>query len=83
MADSVLVILVNHEELKVLYTDKFQPGDINQLSMNSPNEEIVVNRDFKATVEGTKASEMETGHIIKDIKPGVVTYQGDAIGADG
>lgn len=34
----------------------------------------MMSREFKATVEGTKASELETGHTIKDIKPGVVTY---------
>ena len=33
-----------------------------------------MSRDFKNTVEGTKASELETGHIIREIKPGVVTY---------
>lgn len=30
--------------------------------------------DFKATVEGTRASELEIGHTVKDIKPGLVTY---------
>lgn len=34
----------------------------------------MMSREFKATVVGTKASELETGHTIKDIKPGVVTY---------
>ena len=33
-----------------------------------------MSHDFKATVEGTKASELETGHLVRDIKPGVVTY---------
>ena len=28
MADSVLVILVNQEEIRVLYTEKFKPGDV-------------------------------------------------------
>ena len=31
MADSVLVILLNGEEIKKLYTEKFKPGDVNDL----------------------------------------------------
>ena len=83
MADSVLVILVNQEEIKVLYTDKFQPGYVKKLEIGRSADDILVNRDFKATVEGTKASELETGHLIKDIKPGVVTYEGEEIGGNG
>ena len=36
-----------------------------------------MSREFKAVVEGTKASELEKGHMIRDIKPGVVTYNID------
>ena len=32
MADSVLVILVNQEEIRVLYTEKFKPGDVSQIA---------------------------------------------------
>ena len=31
MADSVLVLLLNGEEIRVLYTEKFKPGDVSQL----------------------------------------------------
>lgn len=53
------------------------------LGINKPAEELCVNRDFKQIVEGTKASEIETGYVIRDIKPGVVSYAGDSIGDDG
>ena len=36
MADSVLVILLNGEEIKVLYTEKFKPGDVNDLDTKQP-----------------------------------------------
>lgn len=32
MADSVLVIIVNQEEIKVLYTEKFKPGNVAMLA---------------------------------------------------
>ena len=35
---------------------------------------MLISLDFKATVEGTRASELETGHLVKDIKPALVTY---------
>lgn len=68
MADSVLVLLVNQEEIRVIYTEKFQPGSLvssmmderpwsNQLGL----EDLLVNRTFKATVEATQGSELETG----------------------
>lgn len=53
------------------------------LGINRPPEELCVNRDFKAIIEGTKASELETGYLIRDIKPGVVCMLGDSIGHDG
>ena len=31
MADSVLVILLHGEEIRVLYTEKFKPGDVSHL----------------------------------------------------
>ena len=80
MADSVLVILVSQEEIKVLYTDKFQSGDLKHLEENRlTSEDLSINRVFKETVEGTKASELETGYKIKDIKKGVVTYRASDI----
>ena len=33
MGDSILVVLVNSKELKVLYTTKFQPGDYKYLDV--------------------------------------------------
>lgn len=68
MADSVIAILVNKEEIKVLYTEKFNPGSVTQMTEN------MLSRDFKSTVEGTKASELEVGHIVSSIRPGLVTY---------
>ena len=73
MGDSVIVILVNQEEIKVLYTEKFQPGECKHLELS--NEDIIVNNVFKDTIEGTKASELEKGYKIHDIKTGVVTYR--------
>ncbi len=32
MADSVIAILVHHEEIKVLYTEKFQPGKVDNIN---------------------------------------------------
>ena len=34
-----------------------------------------MNNVFKDTIEGTKASELEKGYKIHDIKTGVVTYR--------
>ena len=73
MGDSVLVILVNQEEIKVLYTEKFQPGECKHLELN--NEDIIVNNVFKDTIEGTKASELEKGYRVQNIKTGVVSYR--------
>ena len=73
MGDSVLVILVNQEEIKVLYTEKFQPGECQHLEL--ANEDILVNNVFKEYIEGTKASELEKGYKVHDIKTGVVTYK--------
>lgn len=63
MADSVLVILVNQEEMRVIYTEKFKPGSLikNLSTKGHPGEDLIVNRDFKATVEATRGSELETG----------------------
>ena len=77
MADSVLVLLLGGEEIRVLYTEKFKPGDVSQLEIQQPGQDLLISLDFKATVEGTRASELETGHMVKDIKPGLVTYQVD------
>ena len=75
MADSILVILVNQEEIKVLHTEKFQLGDLKHFEeQRVTSEELSINKFFKETVEGTKASELETGYKIRDIKKGVVTY---------
>ena len=86
MADSVIVILVNQEEIKVLYTEKFQLGDLKHLEDNRimTSEDLHVNRAFKETVSGTKASELETGYKIRDIKKGFVSYRAsDMMLADG
>ena len=77
MADSVLVLLLGGEEIRVLYTEKFKPGDVSHLDIQHPGQDILISLDFKATVEGTRASELETGHMVKDIKPGLVTYHVD------
>ena len=73
MGDSVLIILVNQEEIKVLYTEKFQPGECKHLEL--ANEDILVNNVFKESIEGTKASELERGYKVHDIKSSVVTYR--------
>ena len=81
MADSVLVLLVNQEEIRVVYTEKFKPGSlVKSLADERPwsdrlgCEDLLVNRNYKATVEATKGSELETGQIIKDTKPGLIIY---------
>ena len=81
MADSVLVLLLNNEEIKVVYTEKFQPGSYHQFleeikdDKGNLSQTVVYWKEFKAAVEGTRASELESGHTIKDIKPSLLTYQ--------
>ena len=74
MADSVLVILVNQEEVKVLYTEKFKPGNVSMLAPIASNQDLLASSDFKATVQATRGSELESGHRVQDIKPGLVCY---------
>ena len=65
MADSVLVILVNQEEIKVLYTEKFKPGNVSMLApIKGPGQDLLASSDFKATVEATKGSELEAGYRV-------------------
>ena len=76
MADSVLVILVNSEEIRVLYTEKFKPGSVSMLApLRGAGEDLLATRDFKATVQATKGSELEAGQRVHDIKPGLVCYE--------
>lgn len=80
MADSVLVLLLNNEEIKVVYTEKFQPGSYHQFleeikdDKGNLTQTVIYWKEFKAAVEGTRASELESGHTIKDIKPSLLTY---------
>ena len=74
MADSVLVILVNQEEVKVLYTEKFKPGNVSMLAPIVSNQDLLASSDFKATVQATRGSELESGHRVQDIEPGLVCY---------
>ena len=60
MADSVLVIIVNQEELRVLYTEKFKPGCVSMLAPIK-EQDLLATRDFKATVQATRGSELEAG----------------------
>ena len=39
------------------------------------SEDIIVNNVFKDTIEGTKASELEKGYKVQNIKTGVVSYR--------
>ncbi len=41
MGDSILVVLVNSKELKVLYTTKFQPGDYKYLDVESAKDDLI------------------------------------------
>lgn len=41
MADSILVVLVNNKEIKVLYTTKFQPGDYKHLDVESNKDDLI------------------------------------------
>ena len=52
MADSVLVLLLGGEEIRVLYTEKFKPGDVSLLDIQQPGQDLLISLDFKATVEG-------------------------------
>jgi hypothetical protein len=40
MGDSILVVLVNMKELKILYTTKFQPGDYKYLDVESGKDDL-------------------------------------------
>jgi len=77
MADSVLMILVNQEEVRVLYTEKFKPGCVIETLAKGgdPSSDLLISRDFKATVEATRGSELEVGHRVPDIRPGLVSYE--------
>lgn len=60
ITDSVLAIVVNADEVKILGTDRFKPGDIHMITKNKqPNE---VKKEFAKFVQSSKACELEKGH---------------------
>ena len=60
----------------MLYTEKFKPGSVSVLApAKGGGEDLLASRDFKATVQATRGSELEAGHRVQDIKPGLVCYE--------
>jgi hypothetical protein len=71
MGDSILVILVNSKELKILYTTKFQPGDYKYLDVESGKDDLYQSV-FKEAVSSSKHSELWHGFDFNDIRRGVI-----------
>ena len=62
ITDSVLAIVVNADEVKILGTDRFKPGYIGLITKNKqPNE---VKKEFSKFVQISKSCELEKGHSI-------------------
>lgn len=60
VGDSILFVLVNHSQVKMLYTTKFYPGHFSLLEKKKEGENM---RDkFKKVVETTAHAELESSH---------------------
>jgi len=65
VSDSLLVILVNGTEVKVLGTEKFMAGTLLYYTRNKQYHETL--KELKTAVQSCKASELE-GFAISDLK---------------
>ena len=69
MADSILVILVGATEFKVINTELFKEGDVSIFAKSKRHGvDIVEGRSFKEAIKETRQSELERGHLNRDIK---------------
>ena len=66
MGDSILFVLVNGREVKVLYTTKFHPGHFKFLE-NAKKDDLL-NNPFEKVISVTSHSELERGFEQPDIK---------------
>lgn len=66
MGDSILFVLVNGREVKVLYTTKFYPGHFKFLE-NAKKDDLL-NNQFEKVIQVTAHAELEKGFEISDIK---------------
>jgi hypothetical protein len=66
IGDSVLFVLVNGKEVKILYTTKFYPGSFKHLE-NAKKEELL-NNQFEKVITVTAHSELEKGYEVQDIR---------------
>lgn len=62
MGESILFVLVNGREVKVLYTPKFYPGHFKFLE-NARRDDVLSNQ-FEKVISLTANSELEKGHEI-------------------
>ena len=69
MADSVLVILVNRTEFKVLYTKDFADGNVEVFNKGKHlGLHITDGQFFKQSIKDTRASVLDKGHVNRKIK---------------
>lgn len=66
LADSVLAIVVNGEQVKVLSTDRFRQGDIHLITKNK--QPLEVKKELHKMVFACRSSELEKGQKIRELK---------------
>lgn len=73
MGDSILFVLVNGREVKILYIPKFYPGHFKFLENAKRDDSI--NNQFEKVISLTANSELEKGHEISDIRSTILQCQ--------
>jgi len=73
ISDSILFVLINGREIKVLYTTKFYPGHFKFLE-NAKKDDLL-NNQFEKVISVTSHAELEKGFEVPDIKGNLLQSQ--------
>jgi hypothetical protein len=69
LADSILMVLINEKEVKILYTTKFYPGDYKYIEEELSNtEQSLLHNPFDKFVNMTIHTELEKGKEVQEIR---------------
>jgi len=69
MGDSILFVLVNNKQVKMLYTTQFFPEDY--LSLEKAKKDDLLNNQFEKVIAFTQHAELEKGYEINDIRSAI------------
>lgn len=72
IGDSLLVIIIEGNQIKVLSTDLFRSGQESSLTYGKQPHEII--RAVKAEVQASKEAEIEVGHSVDGLKKGLISH---------